>query len=241
MSGSSAGRGAGAAAAGAAAAGVGTLAAPWASMYADLSRANSSKTFCTSVSIWVSSSEASKPSSIISSVISARAISLRISSMVFCSSGMFIKRFISFITAPDIFRADAVDIDAMDVVRCRLTACMEHFVRSNLTTDVLDRTTCFARVRTLCTCPLLAMAVISFFSFTSSWRMRLMSRSRRRCSLLICLCHSRALSLTVSSWGTLFPICPRSQRAYTSQSGWRQRRWTDRGAPTAHKRLLVCA
>mmetsp|Transcript_53532 Transcript_53532/g.141141 ORF Transcript_53532/g.141141 Transcript_53532/m.141141 type:complete len:236 (+) Transcript_53532:118-825(+) len=209
MSWSSAGRGTGAAAAaaaGAAAAGARTLSAPSELMNWEVFRASSSKTFCISESISVSSSDSWKPSSIISSVISALAISLRMSSIVCCSSGMFMSWFISFITAPDIFRADAVDMDAVAVVRCRLTACIEHFVRSNRTMDFLDLTTCRASVRTLATCPLFAMVVISFFSFASSPRMRLMSRSRRRCSPLICLCQSRARSLTVSSFAGPCPI-----------------------------------
>jgi len=117
----------------------------------EVSKANSSNTFCTSVSISASSSDSSKPSSINSSVISARAISFRMSSIVCCSSGTFMSRFISFMTPADIFKELAVDMEAIAVVKCRLTAAMEHFVRSNLVMDFLDRTTCFAKVRTLCT------------------------------------------------------------------------------------------
>mmetsp|Transcript_27027 Transcript_27027/g.59461 ORF Transcript_27027/g.59461 Transcript_27027/m.59461 type:complete len:202 (-) Transcript_27027:18-623(-) len=169
-------------------------------MNREVSRASSSKTFWTSESIWASSSDSWNPSSIISSVISALAISLRMSSIVCCNSGMFMSWFISFMIAPEVFRADAVDMDAVTVVRCRLTACMEHFVRSSRAIAFLLITTCLASVLTLPTCPLSAMAVISFLSFTSSWRMRLTSRSRRRCSDRSCLCHSRALSFTVSSF-----------------------------------------
>mmetsp|Transcript_97751 Transcript_97751/g.276513 ORF Transcript_97751/g.276513 Transcript_97751/m.276513 type:complete len:208 (+) Transcript_97751:124-747(+) len=201
MRGSSSGAGAGAATG----AGVG-IPAPVLAMNCAVSIESSSKTFATSVSISSSSSDSSKASSIISSAMSALAISDRISSIVLCNSGTLIRRFISFITAPDIFKELAVDICAMAVVRCKFTAVMEHFVLSSRAAVFLDRTTCLARVFTLATCPFAAMDEISFLSLPSSCLILLISRSRRRHSPLNCLCHSRAFSFTRSSLDLPWPI-----------------------------------
>mmetsp|Transcript_15675 Transcript_15675/g.33352 ORF Transcript_15675/g.33352 Transcript_15675/m.33352 type:complete len:202 (-) Transcript_15675:8-613(-) len=118
--------------------------------------------------------------------------------------------FISFTMSADIFRAPADEADAMAVVRCSCSAVMEHLVRSRRATDCRDFTTCLAKVFTLCACPLLAMAVISCFSFASSRRTRSMSRSSCRFSVRIWRCHSRAF-FTVS-W---YDFCDNSRFSNT--------------------------
>mmetsp|Transcript_52109 Transcript_52109/g.82717 ORF Transcript_52109/g.82717 Transcript_52109/m.82717 type:complete len:246 (-) Transcript_52109:9-746(-) len=171
-----------------------------------VSRPISAKTFSTSLSTSPSSSSSAKASSIISSTISALAISFCIACIVCAISGTFIRRFISRMTPADIFREVAVDIVAIEFVRCKLTEFKETFVRSRRLAEFRERTTCFVSVITLSFWPFLAMASISFLSFPSSCLILLMSRSKRLHSLRICLCHSLAFSFTCSSFDFPPPI-----------------------------------
>mmetsp|Transcript_72909 Transcript_72909/g.206213 ORF Transcript_72909/g.206213 Transcript_72909/m.206213 type:complete len:212 (+) Transcript_72909:138-773(+) len=156
----------------------------------------------------------------ISSATSALASSVRISSMVLCSSGTLVSRFISCIIDADIFRELAVEKVAIAVVSWRFIAVMEHLVLSSIATDFRERTTCFARVFTPSSWPFLAMAVISRFRRFSSWRTRSMSRSMRRVSVRICLCHSRAFSFMDSRDACCWNSLPSGPASLALGSPW---------------------